>query len=113
MATRIAVRPFRIVGARKKAPLPTSRLTICRLSRSSSASPRARPGRPVAEADDREHRLGQQLEVLPRPDRVGQEARHRHVVLDRRRVAAAPVVLQADPHLERLEAARELRARAR
>ena len=38
IATRIAVRPLRSVGARKKAPLPTSSFTILRLRRASAAS---------------------------------------------------------------------------
>ena len=42
IATRSAERPFRTVGARKNAPSPTRRLMILRLSRSSSASERAR-----------------------------------------------------------------------
>ena len=69
--------------------------------------------RPVSEVRDREHRLGQTLELRTAVDLGREKPREPHVVLDLGGVCAPAVHLQAHPDLERLEAARELDAALR
>ena len=105
-ATCRYLRPWMVETDGTAMPRSCSSSSISLLSWSSAASSQARPH--VAEADDVERRRQRLLELRRGRDQAVEVPRLVDVLLDHARELLRAVLLERHPHLERVEAAREL-----